>query len=359
MNNYAASNSGGSGSPRRIIILTEGHSEPITAKTAVCVLRYRPEEVVAVLDSTNAGKTADEVLGVGNGIPVVANVESAPSANTLMIGIAPSGGKIPPTWRTVILQAIQMGMNVVSGLHDFLSNDPEFVAAAEKNGVQLTDVRKNNEHDVSTLQGLRDDCLRILTVGQDCCVGKMVVAVELARALQHQKHAAKLIATGQTGIMVEGDGCPIDCVVSDFISGAVEKQVLANQHYEFLLIEGQGSIAHPKYSGVTLGLLHGCVPHGMILCYEAGRTAIHGMEYVPLRPLAELRKVYEMMAALIAPAPVIGVAMNSRTLTETEAEEERERVCKELGLPVCDVLRHGCDDLLEAILDLKPQLATR
>ncbi|MCA9236193.1 MAG: DUF1611 domain-containing protein [Planctomycetales bacterium] len=341
---------------RRIVLLTQGNTEPITGKTAVSVLRYRPDEVVALLDSEEAGKTAGAVLHVGGETPIVATLDEAPSADTLMIGIAPSGGKIPPAWKPIILQAIGRGMNVVSGLHDFLVNDPDFVAAAKQQGVELVDVRKNNERDVSNLRDLRDDCVRIHTVGQDCCVGKMVVSLEIARTLNERGRDAKFIATGQTGILVEGDGCPIDCVVADFISGSTEKMILANQHHEFLVVEGQGSLAHPRYSGVTLGLLHGCVPHGMIMCYEAGRTAVHGMDHVPLQPLAHLVKVYEQMANLMGPSRVIGVGMNSRRLGPDEAEAEREKVSSELGLPVCDVFRHGADVLADAVLQLAPTL---
>lgn len=344
---------------RRLIILTEGHSDPITAKTASCILRYRPEEVVALLDSTQSGRTSQDLLGVGGPTPVVANLDGAPEANTLAIGIAPSGGRIPPAWRAVILDAINRGMNVVSGLHEFISDDEGFAAAAAKSGSKIVDVRKNNEHDVSHRKNLREDCLRIHTVGQDCSIGKMLVAVELTNALKADGHDAKFIATGQTGIMVEGDGVPIDRVIADFVAGAVEKQVLAHQHHDFLVVEGQGSISHPRYSAVTLGLLHGCAPHGMILCYEPGRTHVHGMEYVALKPLALLRDVYETMANLVSPSKVIGIAINSRRLNDDQAAKERERVSREFGLPACDVIRDGPDDLIQAILDLKPAAAAR
>ncbi len=344
---------------RRLIILTEGHTEPITGKTASCVLRYRPEEVVALLDSTQAGRTTQELLGVGGATPIVGRLDEAAGANTLMIGIAPSGGRVPPAWRSVILEAIGRGMDVVSGLHEFIGNDAEFAAAAAKSGAKIVDVRKNNERDVAHRQGLREECLRIHTVGQDCCVGKMLVAVELANALKAEGHDAKFIATGQTGILVEGDGVPIDCVVSDFVNGAIEKQVLANQHHEILVVEGQGSLAHPKYSAVTLGLLHGCAPHGMIMCYEAGREGVHGMEYWPMKSLPELRDVYEAMANLMGPSRVIGVGINSRRLGDKQAADERRRVSDELGLPACDVLRDGPDELVQAIVAMKPALAAR
>jgi uncharacterized NAD-dependent epimerase/dehydratase family protein len=342
---------------RQIVILTDGRTNPVGAKTASCVIRYKPEEVVALLDTTQPGKTSQELLGVGGPIPVVANLADAPKANTLLIGIAPSGGKLPPAWRKILLEAIERGMSLVSGLHDFLADDPELSAAAARKGVQIYDVRKNNERDVANRLNLREDCLRIHTVGQDCSVGKMLASVELANALIKRGHDAKFVATGQTGIMIEGDGCPVDCVVSDFVNGAVEKLVLANQHHEILLVEGQGSLSHPRYSAVTLGLLHGCVPHGMILVYEAGRRTVLGMDYVPLVPLAKIVEANEMMARLAMPSSrVIGVAMNSRLLGPDEAEAERQRVRSELGVPVCDVIRHGPDDLVDAILDLQHEL---
>ena len=339
-------------SERRLVILTEGHTEPIAGKTATCVVRYRPEEVVALLDSTQAGKTTQELLNVGGKVPIIASLDEAPQANTLMLGIAPPGGRIPPTWRKTILSAIHRGMDVISGLHDFLSSDKEFVAAATEKGVQLIDVRKNNERDVANRLDIREDCLRVHTVGQDCSVGKMLVALELSNAMKAQGVKSKFIATGQTGIMVEGDGCPIDCVVSDFLSGAVEKQILANQHHEVLFIEGQGSIAHPRYSAVTLGLLHGCLPQAMILCYEVGRKHFGGFENIPLNPLAQLRDVYETMANLMLPSRVIGVAMNSRNASAEETERERDRIKRELGLPVCDVIRHGPEELLKPIQEM-------
>ncbi len=341
---------------RRIVILTDGRTNPVNAKTAACVIRYKPQEVVALLDTTQAGRTAGELLGVGGSLPIVGNLADAPSANTLLIGIAPSGGKLPPAWRKILLEAIDRGMNLVSGLHDFLSNDPEIAAAAARRGVEIHDVRRNNERDVANRLNLREDCLRIHTIGQDCSVGKMLASVEIALALNARGYDAKFVATGQTGIMIEGDGCPVDCVVSDFVNGAVEKLVLANQHHDILLIEGQGSLSHPRYSAVTLGLLHGCVPHGMILVYEAGRRHVLGMDYMPLPPLKKIVELNEMMASVAMPSRVIGVAMNSRLLNPEEAEAERDRVRRELGVPVCDVIRHGPGEMVDAILALQRQL---
>jgi uncharacterized NAD-dependent epimerase/dehydratase family protein len=287
----------------------------------------------------------------------VASLAEAPEANTLLIGIAPAGGKIPPAWRRVILEAIERRMDVVSGLHDFVSDDPEFADAARRSGVTLTDVRKNQEKTIARRIGLREECLRILTVGHDCSVGKMVTAIEVTDFLKKQGHDAKFIATGQTGIMVSGEGCPIDCVVADFVSGATERLVLENQHHDILLVEGQGSLVHPSYSGVTLSLLHGCLPHALLLCYEVGRETVTGVEHVKIPPLAEIKRLNEIMASLMFPCPVIGIAMNSRRVSPEAAEAERRRVREEFGLPVCDIFRHGPDDLGEAVLTYKKRRA--
>jgi uncharacterized NAD-dependent epimerase/dehydratase family protein len=340
---------------RRIVLLTEGHSEPLAGKTASCLLRYRTADIVAILDSTQAGRPADELFRVGGAIPVVATLDEAGPADELLIGIAPPGGKVPPAWRPVIVAAVNRGMRVVSGLHDFLADDPEFVAAARDRGVEIRDVRRNDERDVAKCPPLREECLRILTIGQDISVGKMVTSVELARALQGRGVDAKFIATGQTGIMIEGDGCPIDRVISDFVNGAVEKQVLANQHHELLVVEGQATITHPQYSGVSLGLLHGCDPHGMILVYEAGRPHHMGLPHIPLPPLERVIEAYETMAGFRGGGRVIGVAMNSRRLNADEAEAERARLRTRLGLPVADPIRHGSNDLVEAVLSLAAQ----
>ncbi len=345
---------------RRLVILTQGYSRQLRAKTAVSLLRYRPEEVVAVLDTEEAGKTAEQVFGVGGDIPVVGSLDGAHNANTLLIGIATPGGFLPEPMRDVILEAIHKGLDVVSGLHAFLCDDPEVREAAKRFDVKLIDVRKNDERDVAHRKGINDTCLRLHTVGHDCSVGKMIVAIELAKAMRTADLDTAFVATGQTGIMIEGSGIPIDCVVADFINGAAEKLVLQNQHHRAMVIEGQGSLVQPRYSSVTLGLLHGCVPHGLIMCYEMGRTEVAGMEPLPIPPLKDIIELYEHAADFRHPCKVIGVAMNSRHVcVEAEVEDERQRMRDELGLPVCDVIRHGPGDLLEAARALDSDLRGR
>lgn len=335
---------------RKIVCLTEGHTNPHTAKTAASVIRYRPDEAVAVLDSTNAGGDLPSLLGVGQNVPIIASLAEAPAdANTLLLGIAPPGGKIPPSWRAIILEAIARGMDILAGLHDFVSDDPEFAAAAKAHGVKLIDVRKNNEKTIARRVGINPNCLRIHTVGHDCSIGKMCVAIEVTNALKRHGYDAKFVATGQTGIMVEGDGLPIDCVPADFIAGAAEKLVLQNQHHQILLIEGQGSLVHPSYSGVTLGLLHGSQPQGLILCFEVGRERVTGIESMAIPPLGDIKRLNEQMANVMHRCEVLGIGMNSRRVSAEEAEQERQRRIAEFHLPVCDVFRDGPDKLAQAV----------
>ena len=337
-------------------ILTDGYTDSHTAKTAVSVIRYRPEEVAAVLDRPSAGRTCQEVFGVGGRIPVVASLADAPEANTLLIGIAPPGGKIPKPWRPIVLEAIRRKLRIVSGLHDFLCDDPEFAEAAREHGVELVDLRKNDEHDVAHRRGIREGCLRIHTIANDCSCGKMVTAIEVTQGLKRAGVDAKFVATGQTGILVEGDGCPVDRVISDFVSGASEKLVLDNQHHEVIVVEGQGSLFHPRYSCVTLGLMHGIMADGLIACYHMGRTAVGGMEQFPLPPVERLIEIYEISAAVMHPCRVIGVAINGQDHSEEEVAAECDEVTRRVGLPACDVFRHGPDKLIRAVLDLKGEL---
>ncbi|MGQ9575719.1 MAG: DUF1611 domain-containing protein [Thermoguttaceae bacterium] len=341
---------------RRLIILIDGYHDPHTAKTAINVIRYKSEQVAAVLDRQAAGRSSQELLGVGGPIPVVGSLADSPEANALLIGIAPPGGRIPPPWRAIILEAIGRKLDVISGLHEFLRDDPEFAEAARRHGVRLIDLRASDQRDVANRQGIRAGCLRIHTVANDCSVGKMVAAVEVAAGLRRRGVDAKFVATGQTGILIEGDGIAVDRVIADFVAGAAEKLVLANQHHEVLVIEGQGSLFHPRYSGVTLSLLHGCMPDGLILCYQMGRTAIHGMEEILLAPLERVREFYEAAANIVHPCQAIGVAINGNGFSDPQVAAERQAVRQRLGLPACDVLRHGPDELVEAVLALKRNL---
>lgn len=339
----------------RIVLLTDGYSTPFLAKTAISMLRYREDDVLALLDSSSAETTAQSLLDAGGETPVISSLAEV-DADALFIGIAPPGGNLPPAWRPIIIDALQRSVDVVSGLHDFLSDDAEFRTVAEANGARLIDVRKNDERQTASNKPLPGNCLRIHTVGQDCAVGKMVVSLEVQRGLRARGIDAGFAATGQTGIMISGDGVPIDCVVSDFVNGATEALVRRHSHHQVVVVEGQGSIAHPSYSGVTLGLLHGAAPHGLIFCYEMGRTHVKGLSGVALQPMRPLIDAYESIASLRHPCRVIGIGINSRNANPEEAEAERRKVAGEFGLPVCDVYRDGADVLVEAVRKLHAEV---
>ena len=333
---------------RKILILTEGLTSPHSAKTACSVIRYRRDEVVGVLDTTVPPQPCQALLEVGGDLPVVNSLDALPGANVLLIGIAPTGGTLPAPMRALVLGAIERGLDVESGLHEFLNDDAEFAAAARATGSTLRDLRRNNERDVAKRQNISADCLRIHTVGHDCSVGKMVVSIEVARGLARRGADAKFIATGQTGMLVEGDGCPVDAVVADFISGAVEKLILEHQHHEVLVIEGQGSLTHPCYSAVTLGLLHGCLPDGLIYCYEMGRNMAKGANHIELPTMESQRELYLAMANAAHPCRFIGVAINSRKVDEAAYHAEKDRIEAEWNLPATDVFREGAEPLLNA-----------
>ncbi|MDX6487003.1 MAG: hypothetical protein QOF43_2156, partial [Gaiellaceae bacterium] len=296
----------------RYLILAEGFSsDPHYGKTAWGVLRYRREDVVAVLDSTrNAGDTID-------GVPVVQSVNDALCFNptTALVGVATQGGRFPPAWLDLLKSCIAKGLDVENGLHVFLSDDAELRDLAARHGVELRDLRRPPA-DLSTATGanLAVPGSIVLTVGSDCAIGKMTVSLELDREARARGLRSIFVPTGQTGIAIAGWGIAVDAVVADFIAGAAERLVVeaAARGGELLWVEGQGSLLHPVYSGVTLGLYHGSVPHKLVLCHQAGHTHIEGAGGGPhpIPALRELVELHERMALPARPARVAAVALN-------------------------------------------------
>jgi len=333
----------------RIVLLTEGRTNPLDAKTATGILRFRRPDVVAVLDRNVAGRRAGELLDVGDDLPVIAALDEV-EADTLLIGVAPDGGSLPPALRARVVEALERGMDVVSGLHDFLGDDPELAALAAAHGGSIRDVRRPPPHPpVANGLSRTAPCFRVLTIGHDGGVGKLLVSLRLTRALEARGRTASFVATGQTGMMVAGDGFPADALPADFVSGTTEAEVMARRDAEFVVVEGQGSLVHPAYSGVTLGLLHGAAPQAMVMCADPTRTHLHHTGY-PIPPLAEVIAVFERMAALVHPSRVVAVALNTSALSEGEAEDVIERTRAETGRPTTDVVRHGTDLLVDAVL---------
>jgi len=335
--------------PRRILILGEGFShDPHYGKTMRGIVRYGPDPVVAVLDSARAGEEHE-------GIPIVGSVEEALAhePTVAIVGVATQGGRFPPAWRELLRSCIAHGLDVESGLHEFLSDDDELSALARAHGVALRDLRRPPEGlNVVTGANLEVDAKIVLTVGSDCAIGKKTVAVELDLEARRQGLGSVFVPTGQTGIAIAGWGIAVDAVVSDFLAGAAERLVVegAERGGELLFVEGQGSLVHPLYSGVTLGLLHGAAPHALVLCHRAGTTEIEGCPGHPIPPLPELVELHERVALPRRPAKVACVALNTAHLDEGAARHAIEAATDETGLPADDPVRFGSGFLLDAVL---------
>ena len=342
----------------RLLVLAHDSLGPRTAKTANAVLKYAADGwsgdvVVAVVDRSKAGRDAGEFVGPhGAGVPVVASVAEGLGLGPegLVIGIAPVGGALPPDWRADIEAALAAGLRVVSGLHTPLK--PAFPAHAHL----VRDVR--HEHPpqrITTGEGLAVDSLVVLHVGTDCNSGKMTSAIELTREARRRGLKAAFVATGQTGIMVGCDaGAPIDALVSDFVAGAVEECVLqaAKGNPDVIFVEGQGSLTHPAYSGVTASLLHGAFPDVLVLADEPRREHITLKAVVRFRKTARAfeRDVNEMHLRPTTQARVGAVALMTPGLTDQEAAEEAARAEKDLGVPAGDPFRGGAPRILDGVL---------
>ncbi len=336
----------------KIVILAEGSFGVLESKTATVLIRYLPDKIVAVVDSNNAGTDVSDVIGIGEGIPVVAKLSDALDFQPTMmaIGIAPPGGELPSAWRLIITEAIQAGLHIMSGLHHFLSGDRELAKLAAANNVVLWDARKPPENlPVATCKADEVDSTVVLTVGSDCRVGKMLSGIEITNAARKQGLNAEFCPTGQNGIMVWGWGIAIDAVISDFTAGAAEQIVLEGaKNHDLLIVEGQGSLIHPGYSGVTLSLLHGSMPDAMIFCHQPSRNRV-ARYTVPLPSLPEMITQYEMLTQPIKPAKVIGVALNCFDLSEKDAIKAIAGIERETSLPATDVVRYGAEKLVDAI----------
>jgi uncharacterized NAD-dependent epimerase/dehydratase family protein len=339
--------------PRRILILAEGRSaDPHFGKTARGVMRYRPEDVVALVDSQRAGEEQDGFSVVGS---VAEGLRYGPT--TALVGVATQGGRFPPAWRELLKDAIRGGLDVENGLHEFISEDDELVALAEEHGVTLRDLRKAPPGlNVPTGENLTHDATVVLTVGSDCAIGKMTVSLELDREARRRGIRSEFVPTGQTGIAIAGWGISVDAVVADFIAGAAEQLVLegVRRGGELLFVEGQGSLLHPAYSGVTLGLIHGSAPHAYVLCHKADERVVDGDDRFPIPPLRELIELHRRISLLPRAADVVAIALNTRDLDEDAARRAVEETEAETGLPVDDPVRFGAAKLVDAVERLKP-----
>ncbi len=335
-------------SSRRYVVLAEGRFKDRNAKTAHGLIAYGREdaEVVAIIDSTLAGRRVLEVMPeLRCDAPIVGTLQEALeySPTSILVGIAPAGGQLPEAWMGVLREAVEAGLEIVSGLHQRLA--PMFP------GAKVWDVREPPES-VPLFSGAGFDVgPRVaLTVGTSSAIGKMTAVLEIERAARERGIAAEFVPTGQTGIVIAGWGICIDAVISDFAAGASEQLVLeaAKSGADLILVEGQGSLSHPAYSGVTTALLHGSCPDCLILCADASEESIFAG--VPRPDVVWIARLYEGVAALVKPAPVVAVSVNTKGLDGIEAERFVAAVADKTGLPAADPVRGSAAPILEAVL---------
>lgn len=339
---------------RKVAILAEGSFTVLSAKTAVGVIRYSNHEIVAVIDSTQAGKTVQDVLGFGGAIPIVSSVEDVLKfqPEVLLIGIAPTGGQLPEGSRVAVTDALNAGMHVWSGMHAFLSDNAEFARLAAEKHVEIWDVRKPRlDLYVGLAQCLKANAYILLTVGSDCNVGKMTTALELQKHAREKGFKAGFVATGQTGILIEGRGTPLDAIPGDFMSGEVERLVmeLDAEGCDVIFVEGQGSLVHPGFGPVTLGLMLGAMPDGYILCHQHSRKTFRPDYDLDLPTLPVAVKHYEQLMEFHKGPKVKAVALNTFDLSAEAADQAVVETEAETGMPAADPIRHGVAKLWDAI----------
>ena len=337
-------------SEKRYLILAEEFShDPHYAKTARGVMRYRRDDVVAMLDSKRAGESED-------GVPIVGTVDEALAfgPNTALVGVVTQGGRFPGDWQELLKSCVSHGLDLENGLHVRLRDIPGLTELAAEHGAELRDLREPPA-DLSTATGenLEVDATIVLTVGSDCAIGKMTATCELDLESRRRGLKSVFVPTGQTGVAIAGWGISVDAVVSDFLAGAAERLVVeGGKRGDLLWVEGQGAILHPIYSGVTVGLMHGSSPHLYVLCHEVGRTVVEGdPTESPIPSLSELVDLHERMSLKLRPAKVAAVALNTSTVSADKAREAIAAAEEETGLPTDDPVRFGAERLLDAVLN--------
>ena len=317
------------------------------AKTALGLRDWCPADCIGQLRLPNCP--------VDTGLPDLAPAEAAArGAGSLVIGIAPIGGRLQPQWLPLLVQSLEAGIDVVSGMHTRLAGYPELVAAAERGRARLIDVR-HYQGSISVGNGKKRPGKRLLTVGTDCALGKKYTALALTRELKNRGLAADFRATGQTGTLIAGRGLAVDAVIADFIAGAAEMISPANDAGHWDVVEGQGSLMNPAYAGVTLGLLHGSQPDAFVVCHDPTRTRVGGMEHIELTPIEEIVDLTIRLGRLTNPdIRCVGVSLNTAVLDEaarTGALAEYER---RVGVPAFDPMQRGVERVVDFLLGKLP-----
>lgn len=331
--------------PQPYLLFLGESTEPGWVKTALGLKDWAPERCIGEIRLAGATVTT----GLPELTPQAAHSQGA---RALLIGVAPVGGMIPSHWAPFLIEAMEAGLDLISGMHTRLADIPELTAAADRTGRRLYDVR-TPPAGLPTANGLKRSGFRLLTVGTDCALGKKYTALALTRAFRERGVSADFRATGQTGIMIAGAGIPIDAVVADFVAGAAEMLSPANHEEHWDIIEGQGSLFHPAYAGVSLGLLHGSQPDVLVLCHEAGREMIMGQPSFRLPSLTEAIELNLTLARRVNPAVrCAAVSLNTSKLSHEAALDAIAEISEELGMPCADPLRHQAQfaDVVQACL---------
>jgi uncharacterized NAD-dependent epimerase/dehydratase family protein len=325
------------------LIFLGDEPETLTAKTGVGIAHWRPDLCVGQLRLPGCG--------VDLGLPDMTPAEAAAAgAKSLIWGVASVGGVVPASWVSSLLDAVEAGLDIVAGTHAPLAQVPGLADAAERASVSLVDIRTPPPN-IDTGNGIKRRGKRLLTIGTDCCVGKKYTALALAREMADRGMNVDFRATGQTGIMIAGGGIPIDAVVSDFVSGAAEILSPDNDEDHWDIIEGQGSLFHPAYAAVTLGLLHGSQPDVFVVCHEAGREVIDGFPQFPLPEFDALIKQATNCGKLTNPGiHCIGISVNTSNLSEKEREDYLRATADATGLPCVDPVATGVGPLVDNVL---------
>lgn len=324
------------------LILIGDTDDVVNAKTGLGIVQWRRELV--------AGQVRFPECPVDLGVPDLSVREGAESGvKSLIIGVAPVGGNVPDSWWQTIEEAATAGLDIVCGLHLKLADRPSLVEAANQSGARLIDVRIPPES-LPVGTGEKRSGKRVLMVGTDCAVGKKYSALAINEAMKKAGMKSTFRATGQTGIMIAGEGIPIDAVVADFISGAAELISPSNEDDHWDVIEGQGSLFHPGYSGVSLGLLHGSQPDAIVVCHEAGRSEIDGWPGFAVPTISQCVQANLLAGQLTNPdIQMVGICVNTSTLAEADRQKYLDRLAAETGLPSVDPIQNGCDTIVAKI----------
>jgi uncharacterized NAD-dependent epimerase/dehydratase family protein len=339
---------------QRMVLLAEGRLSSIGLRMVIAALLYIPERVVAVIDSTKSQVSTSEAIGFGGDTPIVDTVAAAMShqPDSLLIGITPLGGALPEGWRIIIREAIQAGLNIVSGLLQPLTSDPEFVALADAHGVDLIDLRKiPNSHLIRAQGSWRMRTVNtILTVGTDSNTGKMTTALLIHREMKRRGFNAALVGTGMTGMLIGSRGVMLENVASDFIIGALELEIdkAANDGCDPIIVEGHGAITNCGNSSIALGILHGTMPDAMVLCHQPSRDVdCYGL---PLPLVHHSIKLHEDLMMHFKASRVVGIGLNSMGLNKVELAIQKAELLKSADLTAVDPLREGAGPLVDALL---------